>query len=306
MEILGSKTAIKILTIIMQDPLREFKEIELIGAAETGKGSGAGVINTLVKGNVLLEKRQGRTKMLSLHLKSEAAFVLKHLFSENKIKKIPLSKSSAFFLLKKEVRKDVHLMILFGSTLAGTAKMDSDIDLFVVPKDVGKIEKARKKVEELLGEQFNIHYCTKEEVMERVKEDIFIRNIILNGYTLEGYELNKELFSSLGKKNNIGRLLFLHERVNSSLRNYVQKDHETAEEILNNTLQQLIFYILEEKNISCASKQDAEKMISTIQEGRQIEKIKKASLKESISCTHDFIISLLQKKIVEEEGYDYK
>ena len=306
MEILGSKTAIKILTIILQDPLREFKEIELIGAAETGKGSGAGVINTLVKENILLEKRQGRTKMLSLHLKSEAAFMLKHLFSENKIKKIPLSKSSAFFLLKKEVSKDVHLMILFGSTLAGTAKRDSDIDLFVVPKEVERIEKARKKVEELLGEQFNIHYCTKEDIMVKVKGDTFIKNILLKGYTLVGYELSKELFSSLGKKSNIARLLFLHERVNSSLRNYTQKDHKTAGEILNNTLQQLIFYILEEKNISCASKQDAEKMIFTIQEGKQIEKIKKASLKESIFCTHNFIISLLQKKIVGEEGYDYE
>ncbi len=304
MEILGSKTAIKILNTILKEPLCEFKEIELIAAARTGKGSGAAIINALVKENILLEKRQGRTKLLSLNLKSNVAFMLKHLFSQNKIKDMSCSKRSAIFFFKKEASEQTHLIILFGSTLAGIAGSDSDIDVFIVPKDVQKVEKARKKIEELLGEQFNIHYCNRTEIMTRVKDDSFIKNIMNKGYVLAGYDFGKEVFSSLSEKKNVERLLFLHERVNASLRNYMQKDHKTAEEILKNTIQQLTFYLLEEKNISYASKKDAEKSIYATQEGKQIEKIKRASLKESISLTHDFIINILQERILEEEGYD--
>ncbi len=303
MEILGSKTVIRILSIVIEEPLREFKEIELIAAAKTGKGSGAAAISALIKEDILLEKRQGRTKLLSLNLKSSTAFALKDLFSQNKMKKISLSKRSAMILFKKEANEYVSLIILFGSTLAGTAKKESDIDLFIVPKDIKQVEVARKKVEELLGEQFNIHYCEKKEIMAKVKVDMFIKNIIIKGYILWGYDFGKEIFSSLSKKENIERLQFLYERVNASLKNYIQKDHETAAEIMNNVIEQLIFYLLEEKNISYASKKDAEKNIHATEEGKQIEKIKRASLKERISCTHDLIIELLQKKLVEEEGY---
>ncbi|MEK6867304.1 MAG: nucleotidyltransferase domain-containing protein, partial [Nanoarchaeota archaeon] len=171
MKALGSKTAIKILSIILENPLREFKEIELISSAKTGKGSGAAEINALVKENILLEKRQGRTKLLSLNMKSNTAFALKHLFSQNKIKNISFSKRSAIFFFKKEVKHHAHLMILFGSTLAGNAKEDSDIDIFIVPKEMKKIEMIRNNVEELLGEQFNLHYCKREQVIGKAKED---------------------------------------------------------------------------------------------------------------------------------------
>ncbi len=306
MEILGSKTAIKILSIVLEEPLREFKEIELIAAANTGKGSGATVINALIKENIIMEKRNGRTKLLSLNLRSNAAFVLKHLFSQNKIKNMSLSKRAAIFFFKKEASEQAHLIILFGSTFAGTAEKESDIDVFVVPKDIKKIEMSRKKVEEIVGEQFNIHYGEREHIMTDIKSDSFIKNIITKGCILGGYDFAKEIFSSLGEKKNVGRLLFLQERVNASLRNYAQKDYTTAEEILNNALEQLIFYILEEKSISYASKKDAEKNISVTSEGKQIEKIKRMSLKERISHIHDFIISLLYGKILEEEGYDYR
>ncbi len=302
MEILGSRTAIKILSVVLENPLHEFKEIELIQIAHTGKGSGAEEINALVKENVLLEKRQGRTKLLSLNLKSNSAFILKHLFSQNKIKNIPFSKRSAVFFFKREAHDHAHLIMLFGSTLAGTAKDESDIDLFIIPKDTKKIETARNKVEELLGEQFNLHYCEKEDIMIKLKDDAFIKNAVINGHMLVGYDFGKEIFTSLFKKVDIKRLEFLHERVNASLRNYMQKDFQTGAEILSNVVEQLIFYILEEKNISCASKKDAEKSISLTEEGKKIEKIKRASLKERISLSHNLIIHMIQKKVLEEQG----
>lgn len=306
MDILGSKTAIKILRVVFEEPVREFKEIELINTAETGKGSGAAVIDALVDEKILLEKRQGRTKLLLLNLKSNRSFALKHFFNQSKVNNINGSKRSALFFFKKEAFENVHLIILFGSTFAGTAKEDSDIDVLIVAKDTQKIESARKKTEELFGEQFNLHYSSHEEIMQQVKEDMFVRNIILKGYVLVGYDFCHEIFSSIGGETSIEQLLFLQTRINASLRNYIKKDSETAKEILDNTIQQLIFYILEEKNIPCASRKDAEKLVSATEEGKQIEKIKKAPLKDRISQTNDLVMNILSQKILEEEGYGYK
>lgn len=81
---LGTKTALKILKALLDDPLREFKEIELIKKAKTGKGSASTLINGLVKESILLEKRAGKTKLITLNLKSRDVFLLKNLFDQKK------------------------------------------------------------------------------------------------------------------------------------------------------------------------------------------------------------------------------
>ncbi len=46
-KILGTRTAIKIVSCLLKNPHKEFKEIDLIKESKVGKGAGADAINRL-------------------------------------------------------------------------------------------------------------------------------------------------------------------------------------------------------------------------------------------------------------------
>ena len=82
MEEFGTKTALKLLKVLFENPMREFKEIELIKSAETGKGAASQTIDKLLKKEILLEKRIGKTKVINLNLRNKEVYFLKMLFEK--------------------------------------------------------------------------------------------------------------------------------------------------------------------------------------------------------------------------------
>ncbi len=296
MEILGNRTSVRILEALFENPIKSFKETELIQTAKTGKGSAATAINKLIKGNILLEERAGKTKNISLNFRSEAVFLLKNLFDQKKLSLFPRNKLAAMLLFKQQTRQKVRLMAAFGSCAAGTATKESDIDILVVASE--DISKERAKAEELFGERINLHSYTEESINIT---DSFVQNAFLQGVLLCGYDFGRELFSELKKKEGTERLFFLKERIDSSLRNYLKGDTQTAKEILDKTLEQLAFYIIHEQKGSFKSKKEAMESIKMPEAGI-IKKINKAAPKEKISLTENFILDMLAKKILEEEG----
>ena len=85
MAALLSKTAERIIRVLLDDPLKEFKEIELIKAAGTGKGASSALINYLVQKKIFSMRRAGRTKVLSLKRDSPILFSLKVFFDQKKL-----------------------------------------------------------------------------------------------------------------------------------------------------------------------------------------------------------------------------
>ena len=120
---------------------------------------------------------------------------------------------------------------------------------------------------------------------------------------LYGYDLAIELFSSIKKKGDLERLFFFNDRIKSALRNYLNKDYKTTKEILERTLEQMIYYLLSEKEIRYTSKKDAAELIKRLPEGVIIQKINKAPLKEKISLSEKFILDGLKSRIIMREGY---
>lgn len=289
---------------MLGDPLKEFKEIELINKAGTGKGSSSSAITDLVKEGIILEKRAGKTKLLSLNLKNSTVFLLKLLLDQNKLKKLNKSQLASILLFKSYVEDEIELLILFGSSIAGTATSESDMDILLVSKDVNKIELVRKKVEELFGQRFNMHYSSKKEL--NILEDSFVQNAFLKGSILCGYDFAKELFFSMVKRKDVERLAYFYQRVKSAFRNYVNKDYVVADEVVQRTLEQVMFYVLTEKKIAYTSKKDAEKEFSKIKEGSIIKSINKATIKDKIIILEDFVMDLLKNKVVENDGYVVK
>lgn len=302
MDIFGTKTAVKLLRVLLDNSLKEFKEIELILISKTGKGSSGSAINYLIEKGIILEKRAGKTKLLSLNTKNSTSFLLKLLLDQEKLRKLNETQLASLFLFENSIKEELELFVIFGSTIAGTSTEESDIDILLCCTDAEKVECERKKVEELFGQRFNLHYVSKNELKTKILEDSFVQNAFLKGSVLCGYDFAKELFYKISGSRNIERLLFFHQRIKASLKNYLNKDYKTAEEIVQKTIEQLIFYVLTEKRIPYTSKKDAEKEFIKIKEGNIIKRINAASTKDKITVLEEFVINLLKTKILENEG----
>ena len=298
-----TRTTQKILKTLLESPLYEFKEIELINKSGVGKGSASQAINDLTKNKVLEEARVGKAKIISLNLQSPFFFLLKSLFDQEKLLQADKNKLSSVLFFKALLKRDIQLLVIFGSTIAGTSTEESDIDVLIITNNQEKVNKERKMAEEIFGQKFNLHVYAEKEIRNKMKEDAFIKNALLKGVTIYGYDTSKELLSRLNKGDiNFQRLFFLSERINSAKKNYFNKDNNAAKEVIEKTLEQTIFYLLSEKGIGYASKVDAKNLINKLPEGRVITKINKSSLKEKIILSKEFIIKILRDKISEKEG----
>ncbi len=303
MKALGTKTTLKLLNVLFEDIFHEFKEIELIKKAKTGKGSASNLINDLVKERIVLEKRIGKAKIICLNIQNKYVFLLKNLFDQEKMHYLSDSKLASVIWFVNNVKENSELLLIFGSCIDKTATERSDIDIIIVSNNLDKVQKERKKIEELFGERFNLHCYTKEEIKNKLKSDVFIQNALLKGVLLHGYTLGRELLSSIKGGKNLERLFFFNDRIKSALRNYLDKDYKAAKEILERTLEQMIYYLLSEKKIAYTSKKGANEAIKKLPEGMVIRKINKTSLKNGIILSEKFVLDILKSKILEGEGY---
>src|SRR3989338_731214 len=275
MEALGSKTSLKLLKIIIDAPLNDFKEIELIKKAKTGKGSAGKAINDMVKAHLLSEKRIGKTKVICANLQNPEFLSLKNLFDHEKLESLDDTKKAALLLFKEMIRDEADMVIVFGSTAAGTATENSDVDMLIVTAKIDEINRQRKQVEELFDIRFNLHLYTKEDILKKLKTDTFIYNALVTGVLIHGNDLATLLFAGIKTKvikdtYYLKRLFFFKDRIDSASRNYANKDPEAAKEILSKTLEQINFYLLSERSLNAPSKKDAQDMVKHLPEFKLI------------------------------------
>ncbi len=290
-----TKTANKLLKVLVNDPSKEYKEIELISKANTGKGSANDLINSLIKNNILNEKRAGKTKVISLNLNNPVVFAIKTFFDQKKLKDMPIIKSTAVLLLKKQIKDLCSLMILFGSTINNTFTKKSDIDILIVSDKASEIEKERNFVEELTGEKFNIHLYQEIDL-----KDNFFQNILTKGINIQGIEFAREILKP--GKGQYNPLFSFYERLNSAKRNFLKKDYETSKNIIETTMDQLIFYLLSENKIPFTSKLEAKDLINKVPEGKIIRQINKVKLEEKFKLFQNLLLEIIEKKVLIGEG----
>ncbi|MEK6951012.1 MAG: nucleotidyltransferase domain-containing protein [Nanoarchaeota archaeon] len=307
MTTLLSLLAYKIINVLRNHPQQKFKEIELIQAARTGKGAAGLLINKLVQEGILQEQRVGRAKMISWHLSNPSAFFLKNLLDQEKMQQLPPQKLAAMLLFQREANPSLKLMVVFGSTTAGTTTPQSDIDLLIVSDNLPLLEKARQQAEEYTDERLNLHIYNETEFKEKVKIESFVQNALFQGIILKGYDFVQEIYLQLNAKNKelFTRLDYFKERLAAARRNYSSKDRESAQEIISRLLEQLVFYLLTSKVMAYQSKKDALKAIKKTPEGRVLMSITKSPLKEKIDKLDQLIKEITIKTIREERGYGH-
>lgn len=301
---LGTKTAFKIFNVLADHPLQEFKEVELIQQAKTGKGAASDAMREMVKDNIVVAKTIGKAKILTLNVKDKRAFLLKNLCDLEKIRVLPQEKRAALALFSESIRDEVGLMIVFGSTIAGTATPDSDVDVLIVAKRMEKINQQRKNCEEIFALRFNLHTYTPREAKTKLATDKLLQQVLLRGVLLQGYDFGQELFSLLGGPETIERPLFLLKRARAASQNYIHHDYATAEEIVQRTVEQLIFHILTERHIPYQSKKDAWETIQRLPEGKILKKIKQSPLKEQITLLEELVKVIVVDAVLQEGGHE--
>ena len=137
-----------------------------------------------------------------------------------------------------------------------------------------------------------------KEIQKNIERDQFITNSFLKGAIIQGFDLGRKLFVNVKNEEVLERLFFLNNRIKSVLNNYKNNDELTAKDILDKILEQLIFLLLAQKNISYLSKEDAKKSIQNLPEGKIINKINRVHLKEKIILSEKLILNIIKEEIL--------
>lgn len=297
-DIIGTKTSIKILSILLRNSYKEFKEIELIRKTNVGKGAGASAINKLFSFNIIKIKKVGKTKTILLNTLNPVTFSLRQLFDYNKLLSLPESKISAILFFKQKTYEDTKAIVLFGSLAAGTYNEKSDIDLLVITDNEKQINKDRGEVSELTKEKINVHFLKPDDTKKEFKENDLIRNAIASGILIYGGFYIREI---MREQEDFKELEFLKERINAAWRNYANKDYESAKEILSAIYEDMAFLACRMEGLEALSRKDATSKIKKLNEFKILVNMNKLKIENQLGIVEDIYAKLFNRIILKGE-----
>jgi predicted nucleotidyltransferase len=299
--ILGTRTRIKILTCLLKNPQKEFKEIDLIKESSVGKGAGADAINRLYSLNILTIKRAGKTKIIQLNTLNPRTFAIRQLFDQHKFLSLPEAKISAILLFREKVYFISKAIILFGSVAAGTYDENSDIDLLVIiddEKEIDEIKKLTTEIYELIGEYINVHFLDSHDAKNEFNTNELIRTALINGILIYGGDHVRELMKP---PDDLKELKFIKERINAALRNYTNKDYESTQEIIIAVAQDMAFLVCKLEGIDALSRKDAISKAKKINKYKVLSEIDALKLENMLDVLEDIYIKIFNRKILKGE-----
>jgi len=137
-------TFLKVLHLFHTDPTQELHEREVARRAKISDGSANKILRKLSEVKILERSTRGRMVFYKFNLRNTVAKQFKVLFNVYSLNELTES-------IQQESRK----IILFGSCSEGTDVKESDIDLFILTNEKGKIrsevEAYQRKVEKRIS-----------------------------------------------------------------------------------------------------------------------------------------------------------
>ncbi|MBU3967705.1 MAG: nucleotidyltransferase domain-containing protein [Euryarchaeota archaeon] len=297
-KILGTRTAIKILSCLLKNPLKEFKEIDLIKDSNVGKGAGADAINRIYSSNIVTIKRAGNTKIIRLNTLNPVTFAIRQLFDQYKFLTLPETRISAISLFKEKVCSRSNAIIVFGSLAAGTYDENSDIDLLVIIDNEKEIKKCINEIHELIGEYINVHFLNSNEARNEFIKNEMIRTALINGILVYGGDHVREIMKS---PDDLKELRFIRERINAAMRNYANKDHESTKEIVFSVVKDMAFLVCKLEGLDALSRKDALSKINKSNEYKVLSEMDKLNVGNMLEVLEDIYIKIFNRKILKGE-----
>lgn len=298
---IGTKTAIKVFSILLENPHKEFKEIELIKKSGVGKGAGAEAINKLSIYNMIKIKKVGKTKSILLNIINPLAFNLRQLLDYGRFLSLPESKISAVLFFKEKAYEDSKAIILFGSLSAGTYTEKSDIDLLIFSDREKAINTARKEISDITGEKLNTHFVKRAYAKKEFKENDLVKNAIVGGIIIHGGSYIREI---IRQQEDLKELKFIRERISAAWRNYSNKDYESVKEILSAIREDMAFLACKTEGLDALSRKDAISKIKKLDEYKALFNMNKLNIENQLDAVEDIYMKLFNKTILRGEGIE--
>lgn len=170
--IVGSKSKAEIFRLLFEKPGVELYLRELHRQTNLSIRPIQEEINKLLAAELILSRKDGNR----VYYRANADHPL---FPE--IRSLVEKTSGAFNFLRDALSvPEIHIAFIFGSVAAGTAKPESDLDLFVIGTiGLRQLSKLISGLSDRIGRIINPHVMSQEEFLNKVKDkNHFISNIL--------------------------------------------------------------------------------------------------------------------------------
>jgi predicted nucleotidyltransferase len=195
-KILGSKTKINLLSVLVSHPDRRIVENELAKEAEISVSEANRQIGDLVNVGLITMERVGRSKLYWVNREHFLFEPLKAIFrSLNEVYREIAEKVATFVTSEHEARA----VVLFGSVAleqvhSDLVKEPSDVDIMVIVEKKSQVEPTRKSVFAYVGTKIFPAYginaypivVSVDEYLSGLSKDTFIMNVHSSGEVLYG------------------------------------------------------------------------------------------------------------------------
>lgn len=184
-----TKAGTAVLRALCRHPYRDFYPSEIAEISGISITHVLRLLGEMKKLNVVSEKRAGKRGMVRLNIENILAAELIELFNLERRLGLPSEFRAPIEEFVKKMKAEASSIILFGSVAKGLQKKESDIDLFIISRDMKKTkEQSRKLMEELFGFYKPImeeHVFSEKDfdLMHKKGNDLLI-NLIKDGIIL--------------------------------------------------------------------------------------------------------------------------
>jgi len=204
--VLGSKTKVNLLSVLIQNPEKAINEGQLAKKAGVSASEVNRQVNDLVVIGLVSLTRVGRSKLYSINHDHFLYQPLNQLYrSLNDVYR----KIAENYTTKLSQIHEVKTIFLFGSLESGSIREDyvanpSDIDIIIVVENESKIKPTKKiALDYAINEVFtkyaiNIHsiVLTIDEYIKGLQDDLFIMNVHTRGELMYGEKPSR--FNKMG------------------------------------------------------------------------------------------------------------
>jgi predicted nucleotidyltransferase len=170
---LVSKANMKVLEFLAANPESKFYGREI--AKKTGISVGAinGALNSLFKEGLLDKEKRGALHFYSVNMKSPVMRQFKVLLNVINVNG-----------LVDEISEFSEKAMLFGSCANGTNRGNSDIDIFIVTREKGKIAELVRKHQSAIGTKIQSLVLEPRDIARFKRDNIHLYDQINNGILL--------------------------------------------------------------------------------------------------------------------------
>jgi predicted nucleotidyltransferase len=195
-KILGTKTKINVLSVLIAQPERSIIENELAKEASVSVSEVNRQAKDLVNAGLVIMERTGKAKVYHVNQQHFLYEPLKNIFRNLEDIYREIANQVAKFVVTKH---KVETVILFGSVTTGKIRSDfvnepSDIDIMVIVKDKNQIQTVKKDLLGFVSSQIFPTYAVNvyptvlsvQQYISGLDKDAFIINVHSGGKVLYG------------------------------------------------------------------------------------------------------------------------